>query len=140
MADDARCHIVGNVGSYQVAAFLDQVSGLEAEDIPLYKPDVRKTRQVFLKDRRYLMPLQTPPYYVIPGRVSIVVTHGGIKTNHRMEALDINEKVIPGLYASGTEIAGTSANTYNIFLSGHSFGFAINSGRIAGEEAAKYVL
>jgi fumarate reductase flavoprotein subunit len=96
--------------------------------------------KLFLKNRRYLMPLRTPPYYVIPGRVSIVVTHGGIKTNHRMEALDAEEKTVPGLYAAGTEIAGTSANTYNIFLSGHSFGFSINSGRIAGEEAAKYVM
>ena len=34
----------------------------------------------------------------------------------------------------------SSANTYNIFLSGHSFSFSLNSGRIAGEEAAEYVL
>jgi fumarate reductase flavoprotein subunit len=95
--------------------------------------------EVFLKERRYLMPLRNPPYYAIPGKVSIVVTHGGIKTNHRLEALDNEGWPIPGLYAAGVEIAGTEANTYNMFLSGHSFGFAINSGRIAGEEAARYI-
>jgi fumarate reductase flavoprotein subunit len=96
--------------------------------------------EVFVKERRYLLPLRNPPYYAIPGKVSIVVTHGGIKTSHRMEALDHEGRPIPGLYAAGVEIAGTEANTYNMFLSGHSFGFAINSGRIAGEEAARYVL
>lgn len=93
----------------------------------------------FVKDRVCLAPLRNPPYYAIPGRVAIMVTHGGVKVNRRTEVLDRDDKPIPGLYAAGGDMAGTTANTYNIFLSGHSFGFAVNSGRIAGEEAAGYI-
>jgi hypothetical protein len=35
-------------------------------------------------------------------------------------------------------MAGTAANTYNIKITGNSFGFAIGSGRIAGEAVARY--
>jgi len=95
---------------------------------------------VFAKDRNYLMPLRTPPYYAIKCGVSLVVTHGGIKINHNMEALNNEDVPIPGLYAAGVETGGNDSDTYNYVLTGHSFGFAVNSGRIAGENAARYVL
>lgn len=96
--------------------------------------------EVFAKDRNYLMPLRNPPYYAIKCGVSLVVTHGGIKINHNMEALNNEDIPIPGLYAAGVETGGTDSDTYNYVLTGHSFGFAVNSGRIAGENAARYVL
>lgn len=55
-----------------------------------------------------------------------------------MEVLDKQDNPIPGLYAAGVEAGGTDSDTYNANLSGHSFGFTINSGRIAGENAVKY--
>ncbi len=96
--------------------------------------------EVFAKDREYLMPLRTPPYYAIKCGLGLVTTHGGIKINHRMEVLNLQDIPIRGLYAAGVETGGTDADTYNVLLSGHSFGFTINSGRIAGENAARYVL
>lgn len=93
--------------------------------------------ELFVKDRRYLVPLRYPPYYAIRCGVAILTTHGGVKINHRTEVLDSEDRPIPGLYAAGVETGGTESDTYNIFLSGHSSGFAIGSGRIAGEEAAK---
>jgi fumarate reductase flavoprotein subunit len=57
-----------------------------------------------------------------------------------METLDSQENPIPGLYATGVDTGGWEADTYNIVLAGHSIAFAVNSGRIAGENAAKYVL
>ena len=57
-----------------------------------------------------------------------------------MEVLDHDDNPILGLYAAGVETGGTDSDTYNANLTGYSFGFAINSGRIAGESAAKYVL
>jgi fumarate reductase flavoprotein subunit len=95
---------------------------------------------VFAKDRRYLLPLRTPPYYAIQCCINFMTTHGGIKINHRTEVLDNQDNPIPGLYAAGVETGGTDSNTYNINLPGHSSGFSINSGRIAGESAAEYVL
>jgi fumarate reductase flavoprotein subunit len=93
-----------------------------------------------MKDRAYLMPLRTPPYYAIKCGLGLVTTHGGVKINHQMEVLNLQDTPIRGLYAAGVETGGTDADTYNVFLSGHSFGFTINSGRIAGENAARYVL
>jgi fumarate reductase flavoprotein subunit len=94
---------------------------------------------VFLKDAKYLLPLSTPPYYALRCGVTLLVTHGGIAVNHRMEVLDTQRNPIPGLYAAGVDTGGTDADTYNVRLRGHSFGFTLNSGRIAGESAADYV-
>jgi fumarate reductase flavoprotein subunit len=93
----------------------------------------------FVKDRRYLKPLRKPPYYAVRCGVGLLATHGGIKINHLMEVLDQQDKPIQGLYAAGIETGGHESDTYNMFLSGHSYGFTVGSGRIAGEEAAKYI-
>ena len=95
---------------------------------------------VFAKDRRYLVPLRTAPYYAMKGRASIMTTQGGIKINHRMEVLNSQDEPIPGLYAAGDDTGGWEPDTYNVNLSGSGLGFALNSGRIAGENAAQYVL
>ena len=95
---------------------------------------------LFVKDRRYLSPLRKPPYYAIQCGLNLMTTHGGIKVNHRMEVLDTKDTPIPGLYAAGVETGGTDSDTYDSHLTGHSFGFTVNSGRIAGETAAKFIL
>jgi fumarate reductase flavoprotein subunit len=46
---------------------------------------------------------------------------------------------IPGIYAAGIDTGGWEIDTYNAVLSGTTFGFAVNSGRITGENAADYV-
>jgi fumarate reductase flavoprotein subunit len=92
----------------------------------------------FLKDRRYLLSLRTPPYYAIKCIQHYLDTIGGIKINHHMEVLDHNDDPISGLYAAGVTTSGWQPKTYCIILSGNAFGFAINSGRIAGENAAEY--
>jgi fumarate reductase flavoprotein subunit len=96
--------------------------------------------EIFAKDRRYLAPLRTPPYYAIKCWAGYLGTIGGIKINQHMEVLDQRDKPIPGLYDAGSDTGGWESDTYCLSLSGSTFGFAINSGRIAGENAAKYVL
>ncbi len=95
---------------------------------------------IFAKDRKYLLPLHTPPYYAIKCQAGFLSTIGGIKINEHTEVLDKQDNPIPGLYAAGVDTGGWESETYCDVLSGHAFGFAINSGRIAGENAAKYVL
>jgi len=63
----------------------------------------------------------------------------GIKINERMEALDIQDRPIPGLYAAGATTGAWESESYNYRLTGHLVGFALNSGRIAGENAARYL-
>lgn len=95
--------------------------------------------RIFAKDRRYLLPLRTPPYYAVKCHVSLLNTIGGIKVNEKMEVISTNGRPIPGLYAAGVDTGGWETETYCDVLSGHAFGFAVNSGRIAGENAADFV-
>ena len=95
---------------------------------------------LLVKDPRHLLPLRTPPYYAIQCGLNLMTTHGGIKVNHHMEVLDKQDTPIPGLYAAGVETGGTDSDTYDSHLTGHSFGFTVSSGRIAGETASKYIL
>jgi len=91
------------------------------------------------KDRRYLFPLRTPPFYAMRGHPSITTTQGGIKINQHMQVLNDKGDPIPGLYAGGDATGGWESDTYNVHLSGSGLGFALNSGRIAGENAAVYI-
>jgi fumarate reductase flavoprotein subunit len=94
---------------------------------------------VFDKERRYLTPLRTPPYYALKCYVGFLGTIGGIKINHRMEVLDKGDNPIPGLYAGGVDTGGWETDTYNVELAGTTLGFSVNSGRIAAENAVRYV-
>jgi fumarate reductase flavoprotein subunit len=93
----------------------------------------------FVKEKQYLVPLRTPPYYAMIYHPRNLGTIGGIKINYRMEVVDKDSKPIPGLYAAGQDTGGWQAETYNQILAGSAFSFAINSGRIAGENIAKAV-
>jgi len=98
----------------------------------------RRYDETFVKDPQYLEPLNTPPFYAVRFRGAILGTTGGIKINHRMEVLDRDHNPIPGLYAAGADTGGWESDTYCAVLSGSALGFALNSGRIAAENAAAY--
>ena len=57
-----------------------------------------------------------------------------------MEVLDKKDIPIRGLYAAGNDTGGWIADTYNYFLTGTALAFAINSSRIAGENAVEFQL
>jgi fumarate reductase flavoprotein subunit len=93
---------------------------------------------IFNKSHRFLRPIKTPRFYAgkhLPGAYGSL---GGIKINHRTEVLDKDWKKIPGLYAAGTDACAIYGDTYVFVLPGNTMGFAVNSGRIAGENAAEY--
>jgi fumarate reductase flavoprotein subunit len=94
---------------------------------------------LFYKDRRYLQPLRTPPYYALRCHQAFHGTIGGIRINQHMEVLNEQDMPIPGLFAAGNDAGGWESDTYCYLLSGTAFAFAINSARIAGENAAKYI-
>ncbi len=95
--------------------------------------------EMFVKDPKYLMPLETPPYHALKCHSGFLGTIGGIKINHHMEVLNTQGTPIPGLYAAGVDTGGWQGDTYTgRDLAGSAFGFAVNSGRIAGENAARY--
>jgi fumarate reductase flavoprotein subunit len=90
---------------------------------------------LFAKDRQYLRPLREPKFYAMRCVTMTLGTLGGIKINEKTEVLDGEDNVIPRLYAAGIDASGMYGDSYNIHLSGGTLGFAVNSGRIAGENA-----
>jgi fumarate reductase flavoprotein subunit len=94
---------------------------------------------LFNKPHKYLRPIETPKFYAgrhFPGAYG---TLGGIKINDKAEVLDKKWEVIPGLYAAGTDACTIYGDSYVFVLPGNTMGFALNTGRIAGENAAKYI-
>jgi fumarate reductase flavoprotein subunit len=95
---------------------------------------------LFAKDARYLRALTGPHFYAIRARTVFLGTMGGIKINHKTEVIDKKDKVIAGLYAAGFDAGGMYGDSYPIqHASGLSSGFALNSGRIAGKNAIKFL-
>jgi fumarate reductase flavoprotein subunit len=94
----------------------------------------------FAKDARYLRPLKGPKFYAVKARTIFLGTMGGIKINGNTEVLDKKENIIPGLYAAGFDAGGMYGDSYAMRTSsGLSSAFALNSGRIAGRNALKYI-
>ncbi len=94
---------------------------------------------VFSKDRKYLKPIRTPRFYAVKFGISALITEGGVKINHRAEVIDKEMNAVPGLFAAGCVAGGMMGDTYPLDTSGGSLGFAVNYGRIAGENALKYM-
>jgi fumarate reductase flavoprotein subunit len=93
---------------------------------------------IFNKARKLLRPIATPKFYAarfFPGAYGSL---GGIKINHRAEVLNKDWKKIPGLYAAGTDTCTIYGDSYVFILPGNTMGFALNTGRIAGENAAAH--
>jgi len=94
---------------------------------------------IFGKRNELLIPLRQPPFYAVKGNSDFLDTIGGIKVNEKMEVLNKEDLPIPGLYAAGVITGGWETESYCSPLSGEASGFATNSGRIAAENAAKFV-
>jgi fumarate reductase flavoprotein subunit len=92
---------------------------------------------LFAKDPKYLRPVRTPKFYAMRGYPSCMSTLGGIKINHKTEVLDQRGEVIPGLYAAGNCAGGFYGGHYHLVTTGGASAFALNGGRIAGENALK---
>jgi fumarate reductase flavoprotein subunit len=95
---------------------------------------------LFAKDPRFLRPIIGPRFYAVRTQTVFLGTLGGIKINEKTEVLDIEDNVIPGLYSGGFDAGGMYGDSYCIRNStGLCSSFAMNSGRIGGKNALKYV-
>jgi fumarate reductase flavoprotein subunit len=94
----------------------------------------------FAKDPEYLIPLNGPRFYAAKARTCFLGTMGGIKINCRTEVVDQYCSPIAGIYAVGLDAGGLHAESYSMRdTSGITSAFAVISGRVAGENAAKYL-
>jgi fumarate reductase flavoprotein subunit len=92
---------------------------------------------LFAKDRRFLRPVMEPRYYAFKVIPMAYGTVGGIRINEQAEVLNREQAVIRGLYAAGDCANGPlSHNFWLAFtLRGLPSSYALNTGRIAGENA-----
>jgi fumarate reductase flavoprotein subunit len=96
--------------------------------------------EVFEKSSKYLLrPVKQPKFYAFKLCPGAYGTLGGIKVNHKLEVLTKSYDVIPGLYAAGADANNLYGDSYCFLLPGHTMGFAVNSGRMAGENAVEYI-
>ncbi len=86
----------------------------------------------FGRSKKWLVPLDTPPYYGTELCEPIINTQGGPKHNAQAQVLDKNDEPIPRLYAAG-ELGSFFAPLYE---NSSNIPEALAFGIIAGEHAA----
>ena len=91
---------------------------------------------VYAKDRKDLIALTNGPFYAVKAGCDMLITHGGVRVDASFHALNKDQLPLGNLFVTGVDFGGADADVYNVNMSGHGFGFALNSGRIAGESAA----
>lgn len=93
----------------------------------------------FAKPEQYLVEYGYGPYYLVESTYNQLGTVTGLEVNSSLQVLDVNSRVIPGLYAVG---ADASSTLYDRMYSGSgdALAWAMTSGFLAGENAAKAIL
>ncbi len=96
----------------------------------------------FGKNSFFLNPVKKGKFYAVKMFPTMYGTIGGIKVNEKLEVVDSHQVPISGLYAAGYDAngcLGAPVPDYTMITPGLTFGFALNSGRMAGEAAVVYV-
>ena len=94
----------------------------------------------FYKDRKFLHPIYGKGKYLV-GKFYLGAygTIGGVRINRYCEVLDDNMEPIDGLYSAGSDANTIYGDSYNFTLPGNTMGFAVNTGRMAGESVVEYI-
>ncbi len=90
----------------------------------------------FGKDPEMVTAIDTAPFYAAYNSLALLVVLGGLTVNQKLQVLDVDHKVIPGLYAAGNTAGGFFANDYPVIVPGLSHSRAWTFGRIAGQNAS----
>lgn len=137
-----------NKGNIFVANSIDELAEMIKVDKATLKATIERYNGFsktgkdleFGKSAPFLIPLGDGPYYAFKLDVGYFCTNDGLEITPQAQVLDKNGKVIPGLYAGGNDTGGWCGDTYDIALiPGTTQGWAVNSGRFAAEDAAKYL-
>lgn len=91
----------------------------------------------FGKDKVYLTTVEKAPFYAGHIGTALLVTLGGLTINDKLQVLDKERNVIPGLYAAGNNSGSFFATDYPIVVTGCSHGRAYTFGYLSGKNAVK---
>jgi len=83
-----------------------------------------------------LTTVEKPPFYAGFGTPAFLVSLGGLNVNPKLQALDADRKVIPGLYMAGNTVGNRFGNDYPTMCAGLSHGICWTHGYIAGKNAS----
>lgn len=131
-------------GRAKIADTLDEIAQWIGADSEILKKTVEQYNGYcktgydadFLKDPRFLFPINTPPYYAYRGPSGIDTCIGGLLIDNHQRVLNKEHYPINGLYAAGVLTSGWCAHNYAFF--GSEMSYTIYSGRTAGENALDY--
>lgn len=94
----------------------------------------------FGKRAKYMHAVDNAPYWLCEVADGYYTTCGGIKVNENIQVVNEEGEIIPGLYAGGSDAGGLYGDSYDVkFAPGSQAGWAVNSGRLAMKDAAKYL-
>ena len=91
----------------------------------------------FKKKSLFMNTIEKAPFYAAKLGTSMLVTLGGLQINEKMQVLDKEKQVIPGLYAAGNNSGSFFGNDYPTTVPGNSHGRAYTFGYTAGKNAVK---
>ena len=93
----------------------------------------------FGKDAKYIVALDTPPFYGAHCALRLTAITSGLLTDGDQHVVDVGGNPIPGLYAAGNTAGGFfGAPDYPLYtVQGISIGKAITGGYVAAENAMK---
>jgi fumarate reductase flavoprotein subunit len=84
-----------------------------------------------------LSTIEKPLFYACKMEARYMVILGGLKVNTRLQVLDTERNIIPGLYAAGNVSGSFFGNVYPTTVPGLTHSRAWTFGRLAGLNAAK---
>jgi fumarate reductase flavoprotein subunit len=90
----------------------------------------------FAKEERDLATIDTNgPLYAVKIKEVLLTTVGGVKVDEYLRPLNRDDNVVvSGLYITGNDVGGMYSGDYTITkASGSTYGFAVNSGRLAAK-------
>ena len=94
----------------------------------------------FGKAAQYLQPMTDGPWYAFELAAGYFTTVGGLRINENAQVISTAGEVVPGLYATGTDANGLYGDSYDMVIAaGSCQGWAVNSGRFAAQDAARYL-
>ena len=98
--------------------------------------DGKATKGITPPKSNWAQPLDTPPYVGYAVTTGITFTFGGLRITPTGQVLDLEQRVIPGLFAAGELVGGIF---YNNYPGGSGLMAGAVFGRIAGRSAAQAV-
>ncbi len=86
----------------------------------------------------YLSKVENGPFYAVQCEPSAWSTFGGIRTDEKLRALNLDNQPMQGLYVVGTDNGSLYYSPY-YDVAGYCYGLCIDSGYIAAYEACEYI-